>query len=76
MAIVVGAGLAAAFIGLARMVLGVHWFTDVAAGWMLGTAWASAVVLMLPWAERWWSDHGPELPVLGRFQGRHHVASS
>lgn len=45
-ALVVGSALLAAAIGGARMLLGVHWLTDVAAGWCLGTAWAVAVVLI------------------------------
>ncbi len=38
-------GLALA-IGLSGVILGVHWFSDVAAGWLLGIAWASTVLLL------------------------------
>ena len=45
--IVATAVFLAALIGLSRVVLGVHWLSDVVAGWVLGSAIAIAVVLAL-----------------------------
>ncbi|CAN5146589.1 phosphatase PAP2 family protein [soil metagenome] len=42
--LIVGAVLFAVTIGLSRVFLGHHWFTDVAAGWMLGAAWLALVI--------------------------------
>jgi undecaprenyl-diphosphatase len=41
--IAVGA-LLALTVGLTRIVLGAHWFTDVVAGWFVGAAWLAIVI--------------------------------
>lgn len=50
--ILVVATLLTVLIGLSRLYLGVHWPTDVLAGWCIGAAWALACWMIAVWLQR------------------------
>ena len=53
-------------IGLSRCYLGVHFVTDVLAGWLLGAAWAGSVILLASW---WSRARSPEHRSAERIRG-------
>jgi membrane-associated phospholipid phosphatase len=60
--IVVTAAAVTALVGLSRVYLGVHWTSDVLAGWCFGAAWLSVILgVLLAWERqgRSWSDSRP-----------------
>ena len=46
------AALLTAMVGVSRVYLGVHWPTDVIAGWAIGSAWAMFIWLIALWLQR------------------------
>jgi undecaprenyl-diphosphatase len=45
-----------AAVGASRVYLGVHWFSDVIAGWLVGAAWLAVCVAL--WS--WWRARHPD----------------
>jgi membrane-associated phospholipid phosphatase len=54
------AGLLAALIGFSRIYLGVHFPTDVLAGWLIGAALVAIYIALQPRVETWLEERGFE----------------
>jgi len=61
-AIVLGATLLILAIGLSRLYLGVHYFSDVVGGYAAGVLWLSTCVSGLEVARRWSAVLPPAAP--------------
>ncbi len=63
---IIGVALALA-LATSRLVLGVHWFSDVTFGFLVGAAWGVTVIVVLadiPWPFRWPRDSPSRVNIL------------
>jgi undecaprenyl-diphosphatase len=57
---IVLAAIVTVFVGVSRVYLGVHYPTDVLAGWCIGTAWAMGCWALMSWLQRRGGIEPPE----------------
>jgi len=61
-AVVLGTAVVIAAIGISRLYLGVHYFSDVVGGYAAGVLWLSACISGLDVARRWGAGQPPAAP--------------